>query len=87
MSLEIEQREREGVILLDLKGRITMGEEAGIFRDAVEKIAAQPGARLILNMKEVALLFHFLRLPGRWHVHCRSGRKYRIPFQSQLISG
>lgn len=54
MSLEIEQREREGVILLDLKGRITMGEEAGLFRDAVEKIAAQPGARLILNMKDVA---------------------------------
>jgi anti-sigma B factor antagonist len=52
MSLEIAQREREGVFLLDLKGRITMGEEVGLFRDAVTKVAT-PGARLILNMQHV----------------------------------
>jgi len=52
MSLEIGHREREGVALLDLKGRITMGDEVGIFRDAVSKVSA-PGARLILNMQQV----------------------------------
>jgi anti-sigma B factor antagonist len=53
MSLEIARREREGVTLLDLKGRITIGEEASAFREAVEKVAAQPGAKLLLNMLEV----------------------------------
>jgi anti-sigma B factor antagonist len=53
MSLEIAHREREGVSLMDLKGRITIGDEASAFRAAVEVIAAQSGARLLLNMKEV----------------------------------
>ena len=53
MALEITTREREGVIILDLKGRITAGEEAGIFRDAVEKVATAPDARLILNLQHV----------------------------------
>lgn len=50
MSLEIAHREREGVILMDLKGRITMGAEVSIFRDAVEKVAATPEPKLLLNM-------------------------------------
>ena len=53
MSLEIARREREGVVLLDLKGRITIGDEASAFREAVEKVAAQPDAKLLLNMLEV----------------------------------
>jgi anti-sigma B factor antagonist len=53
MSLEIKHREREGVLLLDLKGRITIGNEASAFRAAVETIAAQSGAKLLLNMLEV----------------------------------
>ena len=53
MSLDIAHRDREGVSLLDLKGRITMGPEVSAFREAFEKIASVPGARLILNMQEV----------------------------------
>jgi anti-sigma B factor antagonist len=53
MSLEISHREREGIALLDLKGRITIGEEASAFRAAVEQIAVQPEPRLLLNMLEV----------------------------------
>jgi anti-sigma B factor antagonist len=53
MSLEIGQREREGVTLLDLKGRITMGAEVSAFREAFEKVGSTPGAKLILNMQEV----------------------------------
>lgn len=42
------------MILLDLKGRITIGDEASKFREAFEQIAAQPGSRLLLlNMLEV----------------------------------
>jgi len=53
MGLEIEQREREGVILLDLRGRITIGPEATSFRAACERVAAQTGSRLLLNMLHV----------------------------------
>jgi anti-sigma B factor antagonist len=53
MSLEIGQREREGVTLLDLKGRITRGAEVSAFREAFEKVGATPDAKLILNMQEV----------------------------------
>jgi len=53
MSLEITHREREGVMLLDLRGRITIGNEASAFRAAVEVIAAQSGAKLLLNMLEI----------------------------------
>ena len=53
MSLEISQREREGVVLLDLKGRITAGEEASVFREAIEVLTLQPGARVVLNMAHV----------------------------------
>jgi|SRR5665213_2080774 len=53
MSLEIGQREREGIVLLDLKGRITMGDEVSAFRIAFEKLAEKPGSKLILNMHGV----------------------------------
>lgn len=53
MSLEISHREREGVVLMDLKGRITLGAEASLFRDAIEKIAAIPETKLLLNMMGV----------------------------------
>jgi anti-sigma B factor antagonist len=53
MSLEIAHREREGIALMDLKGRITMGAEVSAFRSAIEAIAEKEGARLILNMREV----------------------------------
>ena len=53
MALEIAHREREGIIILDLKGRVTAGDEAGSFRDAVEKAAATAEPRLILNLQNV----------------------------------
>jgi anti-sigma B factor antagonist len=53
MSLEIALREREGIALMDLKGRITIGDEASAFRAAVETQAAQPGTRLLLNLLDV----------------------------------
>jgi anti-sigma B factor antagonist len=53
MALEIAQREREGILLLDLKGRITAGEEASAFRGAFEKLADVVDLRLILNMQGI----------------------------------
>ena len=53
MHLEISTREREGIALLDLKGRLTAGSDATTFRDAVEVAAAEPGAKIILNLQNV----------------------------------
>lgn len=53
MSLDIVRREREGIAILDLKGRITMGDEVTGFREAVDGIAVDEQPRLILNMRDV----------------------------------
>ena len=50
MALDIAQREREGVLILDLKGRITMGEEASSLRDKVSALNQQPGSKLVFNL-------------------------------------
>jgi anti-sigma B factor antagonist len=50
----MKQREREGIAILDLKGRIVMGPEASQFRDTVLPLASGEGSRVILNMAEVA---------------------------------
>jgi anti-sigma B factor antagonist len=53
MHLEIHQREREGIILLDLKGRIVAGEEVGAFRSAFEEVSKTEAPKLILNLHGV----------------------------------
>jgi anti-sigma B factor antagonist len=53
MSLEIQEREREGIVILDSKGRITSGPEVGAFREAAAKVAARQIPNLILNMAQI----------------------------------
>jgi anti-sigma B factor antagonist len=53
MSLDIHQREREGIVLLDLKGRITVGKEASAFREAIASLAAAGTRNLVLNLGDV----------------------------------
>lgn len=50
MRLEIAEREREGITLFDMKGRLTAGEEVSTFRAAFERVASNPEPRLILNL-------------------------------------
>jgi len=53
MSLEIIQREHEGVAILDLNGRITMGEEVSKFRESIQTLAKGASPKAILNMQNV----------------------------------
>jgi anti-sigma B factor antagonist len=53
MSLEITQREREGIALLDLEGRITAGAEATIFRERVDALKSSGKPNVVLNMAAV----------------------------------
>ena len=53
MSLEIQQRAREGVAILDLNGHITVGTEATSLRERCWALASEGVQNLILNMAEV----------------------------------
>ncbi len=53
MGLEIRRREREGITILDLEGRITAGEESAKLRDTLRELAAGGVHDVILNLREV----------------------------------
>ena len=53
MSLDIQQREHEGIAILDLKGRITMGEEAGALRAKVALLTGAGTNNIIVNLAHV----------------------------------
>jgi len=53
MALTITPREREGVRLLDLKGRLTVGEDVAVLREKLRAESAAGQNRIILNLREV----------------------------------
>jgi anti-sigma B factor antagonist len=53
MSLDIQQREHEGIVILDAKGRITVGPEATALRDKVASVTAAGSKNIILNLAHV----------------------------------
>jgi anti-sigma B factor antagonist len=53
MALELRQREREGVTILDLTGRITVGAEAGSLRDTISELIGSGVRNVVLNLQEV----------------------------------
>ena len=54
MGLEIGQREKESVVILDLEGRVTAGEESGALREKIKELAASGKPNVVLNMKQIA---------------------------------
>jgi anti-sigma B factor antagonist len=52
MALQIGKREREGVVILDLKGRLVAGGESTSLRDEVKALATGP-INMILNLEGV----------------------------------
>jgi anti-sigma B factor antagonist len=53
MALDITQREREGVVILDLKGRLTAGDEATAFRDKIAEVVQSGAHKLVANLEGV----------------------------------
>jgi anti-sigma B factor antagonist len=53
MALEIHRKENEGVTILDMKGRITVGQEATALREAVSGALADSVRNLVLNLGQV----------------------------------
>jgi len=52
MSLEIHEREKEGIRIFDLSGRMTVGEAAPV-RDLVREMLAGGGKSFLFNLREV----------------------------------
>ena len=50
MALDIQQKEHEGVTILDLKGRITVGSEASALREKVGALTTGGLKNLVLNL-------------------------------------
>ena len=53
MALTIASRELDGVTVLDLSGRITLGEGSVQLRDAVRGLISKGQKRILLNLADV----------------------------------
>src|ERR1035438_5301553 len=53
MPLKIDTREVAHVTILDVRGRIVLGDEIGDLRDAVRGLLAEGKKKIILNLAEV----------------------------------
>lgn len=56
MALTIASREVDGVVVLDLSGRITLGEGSVQLRDAIRGLIGQGKKNVLLNMGEVSYI-------------------------------
>ena len=53
MSLEITTREVDHVTLLDIRGRIVLGDETDALRTAIRDLIARGKTKIILNLADV----------------------------------
>jgi anti-sigma B factor antagonist len=54
--MEIQTREREGITIADLDGRLVLGDANGIFRDTMKKLFDSSIRKVILNLGNVAYI-------------------------------
>jgi anti-sigma B factor antagonist len=51
--LRIEPRERDGVVILDLRGKLMGGPDAEVFRNAVLKLLEKGDKRVVVNLHNI----------------------------------
>ena len=56
MSVKLTSRQVGDVTVIDAAGRITLGEGASAFRDAIRSFATQGDKKLLLNLAEVSYI-------------------------------
>jgi anti-sigma B factor antagonist len=54
MSLEIVQREQEGIVIVDLKGHLTLGQADLDFRSELDKLVGSGKSHVVLNLNDVS---------------------------------
>lgn len=55
-SFDIQKREQEGIVILDLKGRLVVGEAVGALRGQLTAETTQGSRRVILNLDAVSYI-------------------------------
>jgi anti-sigma B factor antagonist len=53
MPLEIKRREREDIQILEMKGRLTVGEEATLLRETIRELSEAGKVRIVLDLKGI----------------------------------
>ena len=56
MDIKISTREVEHVTLVDVSGRITLGEETSVLRKTVRDLIAQGKKKIVLNLSNVSYI-------------------------------
>jgi anti-sigma B factor antagonist len=54
LHLQIEQRENEGIVILDLKGRLVLGPEDAALRQRLQELREGGHANVALNLKDLS---------------------------------
>jgi anti-sigma B factor antagonist len=54
MALTTKVRKNGNVAIIDLKGRITLGEDTGVLREELRKVLGQGEKNILLNMRDVS---------------------------------
>jgi anti-sigma B factor antagonist len=56
MAFEIREREREGIVILDLTGRLVLGDASTSLRDTAARVQASGRSRIVLNLAGVEFI-------------------------------
>jgi anti-sigma B factor antagonist len=56
MSMKVATRQVDGVTILDLSGRITLGEGSVTLRDAVHDAVAKGSKHILLNLENISYI-------------------------------
>ncbi len=92
MALKITNREVDGITVVQLEGRIVLGEESNALREQVKSLLAGNKKRIVLNMNNVTYIdsaglgtlvaaFHSARSQGATLKLANLGSKFREVLQ------
>jgi anti-sigma B factor antagonist len=56
MSIEISAREANGVVIIDVSGRITLGEGASVLRNAIRDLTSRGHNKILLDLDHVTYI-------------------------------
>ena len=92
MALRITDRDVNGITVLEIEGRIVLGEESNAFRERVKSLLAAGKRKIVLNMSNVSYIdsaglgtlvatFHSARSQGATLKLANLGSKFREVLQ------
>jgi anti-sigma B factor antagonist len=80
MTLNVKSREIEGVVVIDLAGRITCGDPQMLLRETIRLLVDAGRTRLVLNLSEVSFVDSsgLSELVSCWHLLTAHGGKVNL---------